>query len=330
MSGVSWSITNNSTLSGSALLKYWPTHGIFFAAPLGLVNSPDQPIYGAMDNLLNTWGYFVEINSDANPALNSRPNFINSANTQAQRWRGRLMEFEEPTENMCSYDVTYTPGNVKQRDWFEQSLQIVGSARPVRVMAENVIALIFLPKLSTVDENARQAAGYTGVLSPEYTYDSTVVSPSANSGSAPAVGATHNLCPTSMNPSTNPLDAGGVDPRNQLPPEIQVIMIAIDERSAQRLIDLTNAGASGPAASNTTLQDPTLGGIYTSGNAPLFTTALTGSPTGGYTNQLGDAQTAGTDLYTFTQALVAMKLTYRIFSTDVTIRGAKWSRAQTD
>jgi hypothetical protein len=45
---------------------------------------------------------------------------------------------------------------------------------------------------------------------------------------------------------------------------------------------------------------------------------------------LGDAETAGTDLYTFTQKLVTQKLTYRIFSTTVTVRGAKWSKAQAD
>jgi uncharacterized protein (TIGR02599 family) len=338
MSGATWSITANSTLAGSSLLNYWPTHGIFFPAPLGVVlnttQSPDQQIYGAMDNLLNTWGYFVEINSDANPNLNIRPPFITNANTQAQRWRARLMEFEEPTENMCTYDVSYvpsTPANpiLTQRDWFEHSLGITTSSRPVRVMAENVLALIFLPKLSTVDENARQAQGYTGVLAPEYTYDSTTAPPTANQGTAPTVGSTHNPCSGSMNPSTNTLDASGVDPRNQLPPEIQVIMIAIDERSAQRLIDLTNAGASLPTRSSTSLSDPTLGGIYSSGGTQLFTTALTGSPNN-YTNQLGNAETANTDLYMFTQALVSMKLTYRIFATDVTIRGAKWSRAQTD
>ena len=100
-------------------------------------------------------------------------------------------------------------------------------------------------------------------------------------------------------------------------------MIAIDERSAQRLLDLTNTTAQ---QSTTSLSDPTFGGLYTSGSQ-LFTQAYTGGTQ--YYNQLGDAQTAATDLYTFTQKLVADKLTYRIFTTNVTIRGAKWSRAQT-
>lgn len=339
MSGVPWAITSGSSKITPTSLTYMPTHGIFFSAPLGLVNYTDEPIYGAMNNLLNTWGYFVEINCDANPMINGRPPFINTAQTQAVRWRGRLMEFEEPSENMCSYDVSYIPvssqvsgWSVSSRDWFANSLSITTSARPARVMAENVIALIFLPKLSTVDENYRQSEKFS-MLAPEYTYDSTTAPPGGNTGSAPVVGATHNPGAT---PSANTLDAGGVDPRNQLPPEIQVVMIALDERSAQRLIDLTNPTASNAAnALNnyTTLpRDPTLGQIYTSGASDgnaLFTTAIKG-PSGPYTNQLGDAQTAGTDLYAFTQSLVAMKLTYRIFTTNVTIRGAKWSRAQTD
>jgi uncharacterized protein (TIGR02599 family) len=345
MSGVPWSITQGSTMPGGsggsgASVIYMPTHGIFFAAPLGLVNYTDQPIYGAMDNLLNTWGYFVEINSDANPVINIRPPFITAANTQAQRWRGRLMELEEPTENMCSYDVSYTvnPTPNTFRDWFVNSLNPTilgqeGRTRPCRVMAENVIALIFLPKLSAVDETLRKAQGWS-LLSPEFTYDSSIppggsAHPSANTGVQPKVGTT---CNPGATPSTNALDAGGVDPRNQLPPEIQVIMIALDERSAQRLIDLTNQGASAANASATSLPDPTLGRIYTNNSSdgnPLFTTAIRG-PSGPYTNQLGDAETAGTDIYNFTQNLLEMKLSYRIFNTNVTIRGAKWSRGQTD
>jgi len=35
---------------------------------LGTVAYADQPFYNAMDNLLNTWGYFVEVNCDQDPS----------------------------------------------------------------------------------------------------------------------------------------------------------------------------------------------------------------------------------------------------------------------
>jgi uncharacterized protein (TIGR02599 family) len=348
MSGVSWSLTSSADVNGAGtqMLSYWPTHGIFFQAPLGTIAYADQPFYSAMDNMLNTWGYFIEVNSDADPRLNIRPTFLTStASPPPDRWRARLMELQVPAEYMNVYDVPNAPtagmnGYSQRRDWFLSFLEMNAPAsqaalpsgsplaiplyvRPARALAENVLALIILPKLSSVDETSRKAQGWS-MLSPDYTFDSTVVPLTANSGSVPT------LLQAPVNPGayvtsgTNASDAGGIDPRNQLPPEIQIVMIAIDERSAQRLLDLTNPGAG----QNTTLTDPTFGGIYSSGTNPLFTQALTGGSN--YTNQLGDAETAGTDLYAFTQKLVAQKLTYRIFSTTVTIRGAKWSKAQAD
>jgi hypothetical protein len=199
------------------------------------------------------------------------------------------------------------------------------SIRPARVLAENVLALIFLPKLSTVDENYRKAQNPPWyLLCPDYTYDSTLL-PTGGAPPSPAQAPVNYGAQVVS--STNAGDAGGIDPRNQLPPEIQVVMIAIDERSAQRLLALTNPSAAS-ATTFSALSDPTFGGIYAPGGTQLFTTALAGRTN--YTNQLGDAETAGTDLYAFTQSLVAQKLTYRIFSTTVSIRGAKWSRAQTD
>jgi len=53
--GVPWGITTASTAT-SGFVSYWPTHGIFFQAPLGTVAYLDQPFYSALDNMLNTWG----------------------------------------------------------------------------------------------------------------------------------------------------------------------------------------------------------------------------------------------------------------------------------
>lgn len=37
-----------------------PTHSVFFQAPLGYVG--DTTNFGGLDNLINTWGYYVEFN----------------------------------------------------------------------------------------------------------------------------------------------------------------------------------------------------------------------------------------------------------------------------
>jgi uncharacterized protein (TIGR02599 family) len=350
-------LTNGSTLQGNSMLPYWPTHGIFFQAPLGNIAYADQPFYAAMDNLLNTWGYFLEVNCDADTRLNMMPGFLAGTTTPPPyRWRARLMELQVPTEYMNVYDLAASsvfPGGtsyVNRRDWYANFLQLPApgtssqmtspngsvlatqyrpglSVRPARAIAENIVALIFLPKLSAVDETLRKTNGWS-MLSPDYFFDSTIVPSSANpSGGASASPPLLTSAPLNpgawlSNAPTAP-EVAGINPRNQLPPEIQVIMIAIDERSAIRLLALTNTTAQ---QSTTSLSDPTFGGLYTSGSQ-LFTQAYTGGTQ--YYNQLGDAQTAATDLYTFTQKLVADKLTYRIFTTNVTIRGAKWSRAQT-
>ena len=202
-------------------------------------------------------------------------------------------------------------------------------------MAENIIALIIQPRLSEVDETTRGAKGWS-MLAPEYTYDSTLLPQGANTTSG-TNGTPPSLTKAPVNPgavvtsTTDVTDAAGIDPRNQLPPLITVTMVALDERSGQRLIDLTNPGASQQTDYSQGLSDPSLGGLYgPGGNGALFTVSNTAASAAHPTGQsvLGDAETPGTDMYTFTQRLVAKKLNYRIFSSNVTIRGAKWSKAQ--
>ena len=55
--------------------------------------------YGLMNNLLNTWGYFVEASDDTM----TRPAFLGTA-TVLPRWRSRLIEFVQPAEQMSLYD----------------------------------------------------------------------------------------------------------------------------------------------------------------------------------------------------------------------------------
>ncbi|MEI9895871.1 MAG: Verru_Chthon cassette protein C [Chthoniobacter sp.] len=284
-----------------------PGHGVFFQAPFGLATTTD---YAAMDNLLNTWGYFVEAGNDPN-----RPDFVDKAGVPA-RWRSRLMEYMLPTEQMSLYDKadnSYT--------WYTLHLNDATN-RPVRVLAENVITLIILPKLSKPDEDARTRAQtpQAAMLSPKYIYDS------------------FPIAPATLNPgASGGTDPGMIMPKNQLPPILTVTMVALDERSAQRLADtychnveMTSQSVHGNQRVTGSASEMVMGLDVAAGKvtpavtyANLFTdaTRLEDDPN---TQTPGDG-----DLYDLERILVHEKLTYRVFTSNVSIRGAKWSRVQT-
>ena len=246
-----------------------PTHGVFFQAPVG---ETDDDAHRPLAQALNTWGFFLETGSDEDllpPMLVGRV---------PSRVRSRLYELREPTEVLSIYKAL----PLAPAKWYADSIE-AGTARPVRVLAENIVALVILPRLSRVDELAR---GNKPALSPRYDYDSTHAS--------------------NHTPPLSPADPE-INPKNQLPPVLQVIMVAIDETSAQRL-----------AAKHGSERDL---GIHTD---DLFQKAamLEDNP---------DTQAAGDgDLHELESRLIAEHASYRIFSTSVAIRGAKWSRAQSE
>ena len=295
-----WVPTTNLQVDGTAR----PGDAMFFQAPFGVVSSNftlpqtgaagnDSVQFGAMKNLLNTWGYFVEAGYD--PTV---PQFVTNTGTVRKRWRSRLYEFMQPAEQMSLYDGPTTPTTGSIPYWYlKPGMQ--SSPRPARALAENVLTLILLPKLSKQDEDARAAAdGPSAVmLSPQYIYDSTppktpvsypILNPGANGGADPGM-----LCP-----------------KNQLPPIVMVTMIAVDERSAERLDDKY------PQAPDVVAASTAPGANY----SQLFKNAA---------NLENPAAPGGSDLYKYEQILQYEKVTYRVFTTNVTIRGAKWSRMET-
>lgn len=270
-----------------------PTHGVFFQAPLGFVE--DGQTLGHMENLLNTWGYFIEIADDTA----SRPPFITQGMVPT-RWRSRLMELMQPAESMSVYDLdpkgavdangNPQPVSGDQLRWFKPAIAIGATDRPVRVLAENIVALIIWPKLSKQEEDARRDAGKSP-LSPNYLYDSSLLSFSAGNLNEGAVGTG--------------TDAAQINPKNQLPPIVQVTMVALDELSATRF-----HGAQGDDAPLALVKD-------------LFEVACA---VGTRANQETQYEQ---DIQEMEQRMVAAKLTYRIFTTNLSIRGAKWSAFQT-
>jgi uncharacterized protein (TIGR02599 family) len=209
------------------------THAIFFQAPLGYTTNT---AYANLRSLLNACGFFLEFGDD----LADRPGFLTSGTIVPTRQRFRLKELWQPSENLSVY--ASTPAT----NWF--------AATPSSTLAENIIALVILPKLPEKEDPEADD------LAPSFGYDST--------------------------------DSSRTNTVNQLPPLVQVVMVAIDESSAKRFENGNTA--------------PTYGVDW----AGLFQTA--------------DKLQA--DLQSLEAQLAANNVTYQIFNSSIPIEGAKWSR----
>lgn len=234
-----------------------PLHGVFFQAPLGYVDGSQTALnLTGLDNLLNSWGYYVEFNTDSF----WKPSFLT---TVSSHYHFRLMEFMQSSNALTIYKYTSGQPGYTGLDWLSGAFSQPPSAAPVHILADNVIALIILPKLSSEEDS-------TGtLLSPQYRYDST---------------------------------AGSNTPswKNQLPPVIQVTMVALDDTSANRLESMNPAGTM-----------PDLG--FNDNASTLFTDATQ------FQNDLNQSANS------LEKTLISKRLNYRIFTTSVSVRGAKWS-----
>ncbi len=255
--------------------KQWVTHAVFFQAPFGITQTAG---YKGFETMLNTWGYYLEYSDDSTgrPAI-LPPNF------PPARWRYRLMEFRQPSENMMIFTKSSGPGSrtYSTREWFRTPM---GSNPPVRPVADNIIALIITPRLARADEAAVKV-GSTGndesPLAPAYLYDSAPFA-------TPPAGDTR-------------YKDGRLNPIHQLPPLLDVTMVAIDETTASRM----NFTAT------------------TSDAFDLKTKFIKGAD---FDKDLRLNPT-GTSLE---ETLINKGASYRIMRTSVLIRGAKWSSEQTN
>jgi uncharacterized protein (TIGR02599 family) len=237
------------------------THAIFFQLPGGLSDQVN------LKNLLNTWGYFIEYGDDAN----IRPTVLQNLSPPVPlRTRFRLMELMQPSQSLTIYNYTSGAYGYTGKDWYQPSVLGSTTTRPVHVLAENVIALVFLPRFSE------------GEVSSGGTYQAGTVFPA------------YALAPNYLYDTTSELADPQLDPKNQLPPVLQVTLVAISEQSAIRMSSSDSAN----------LQNELAG---------LFQDASK------YQNDLNQ---------TLEPYLIQRGIDYRIFSANVSIRGAKWSTEQ--
>jgi uncharacterized protein (TIGR02599 family) len=236
---------------GKSILPAQVGQAIFFQTPAG----ESGKTYGALNELLNACGYFVQFGSDSSAdSLSGRPSFLDSEKVPL-KYRYRLMELSQPSEQLKIYDPASGI-----TDWVTAPL--TKSPPLIREIAENVIALIVLPKKPDWEEKQDDARGVARIGA-NYEYDSR----------------------TPWNGGTQPIVM------NQLPPLLEVVMIAIDEVSANRL-----------QGQSTTPPDLGVsGGLFQK------------------------AEKLNADLATLEKSLQEKRLNYRIYQTEIPLRGSRWS-----
>jgi uncharacterized protein (TIGR02599 family) len=259
-------LSGNGTAGTAAGSPSRPTHSVFFQAPLGVVSS-GATNYVGLENLLNSVGFFIEFRDDSG----SRPDFFtNLPNPPPLSHRFRLIQAIQPSDRLTVYKYTAANPGLKSSDangtaWMTDML-----ASTSRVVADNIIALVILPRLGAADQ---AAGGYQGdALAPDYRYDST------GSNTDPAL-----------------------NPNSQLPPLVDLTLVAVDERAFARF-----------QGNSSTPKDLGLGTLFqTVGD-------LTNSANPGYAK----------DLKTLEATLTQNMIDYRVFSVGVPIKAARWSKSQ--
>ena len=301
--GASPQVTNLST----PLADAYPTHAVFFQAPIGYTEelpttgATTLPYYRNLDSLLATCGYFIEYGGEPD-----RPPFIDKATpAPPDRFRFRLMEMTIPSEHLTTFarpkddlgfsdprtfdeNNNYYSGMVDTNRnsnggwtrplWMKEAF-FRTTVAPYRfkyahVRAENVIALVILPKLAEKDRTNPNDLE----LAPKYEFDSWRI-----------------LAGKTTPDTVNNISLDNTARDNLLPPIVQVTMVAIDEKAMARF---------GPTASN-----------IPKWTKDLFVKAKL-------------MKDYNTDIQTLEDTLIkdANKPNYRIFTADIVLRGSKWSR----
>ena len=268
-----------ATLLGTVLSGSTQTQAVFFQAPLGYsVN------YQQIDNALNACGYFLQFGT----ATDAVPPHVLLSPSYKTRYRFRLMEMTQPSENLAIYSGTTT---ATANNWFVQN-----AASNSRVIAENVIALVLLPKLPDSQDDPN-GAGQGVSLAPYYNYNSRVPLDATSDPWWPSFpGDSFFAYPMATETATQGTRHA------QMPPLMHLVMIAIDETSAARIQGNLTAVPPGINLNTTT----------------LFTNAANLAQDIQSVQNICNAQAGNLTKNT-------VRLNYRVFTSDLIMRGAKWS-----
>jgi uncharacterized protein (TIGR02599 family) len=198
-----------------------PGDAAFFQAPLGAVGETNAASDKYLQRTLNDVGLYVQY-SDLAPSF--FPGWLYSFFGGAAHYRFRVVECVEPTENLSIYGQTATGSY--STGWIPPAsaaiFPVSNTTYNESVLAEDVVLLIFRPRLESADEQV--IAGKVGttygattqnsIISPNYAYDSRAWQP----GYSYATGHVENT-------------SYALYMRNQLPPIVDVAMVCIDPNS---------------------------------------------------------------------------------------------------
>ena len=243
-----------------------PGHAVFFQAPLGVAHDPS---FAGLDRLLCGRGYFVQFTSDEF----FRPEFIASSNL---RYRYRLMEYSPPAEQNLIYADPATKTAWMNRAGISlQRGETALNRSLTRPVADNIIALIISPMVDIASTGVASNAGSRSstLIAEDFNYDSEQIR------------------------LANQLGLGPQGTQYLLPPLVRVVLVAIDESSADRLSQ--TSGAAGTSPFGTQISD-----------------LVTGRPASQLNQTLEEIGRVLREEY---------RVNYRIFSATVSLRGAKWS-----
>ena len=208
------------------------------------------------------------------------------------RYRYRLMEVAQPAERNGIYDSTCEIDPLTNLATYSWDLRWIGKliltapSDPTQALlekqplAENIITMALLPRLSSFQSTN------LAELTKDFSYDSR----------------SWEIMGTIPDPRL----------RNQLPPLIELIIVSIDEPSAQRLAEqYGGADRSSPPFDNPAVK------------AIVDLSALFKDPTKLEADPSDPTQK--TDLQTLEDGLNKLQVGYRIFRTVVAMHGAKWT-----
>ncbi len=324
-----------------------PTHAVFFQAPLGVsYQDENQELtssgyktsasetsdaaeskrkYRFLTGLMNVCGYYIQWGEDARVPAFLKADF--DSDKINRRYRYRLMEVAQPAETVSIYNnpwYTKPKGKTKNfvaspnagasskpyllaTDWVKVA---VGKLAPTlgpktnyaRPLADNIVAMIIVPKLPESDRDKP-----TGLddLTRDFNYDSR---------SQKVYDAFQGDTP--VNFKTLLTDKHEKRQYAQLPPIMQVTLVAIDEDSGAKLESSLSEPKSGP-------DEHWAKGLFKT----LTDVAAFNADLGDPANPTNDSllgRLSGLD-----RSLKMPKMNFRIFTTDVVMRSAKWTATET-
>ncbi|MFV0338637.1 MAG: prepilin-type N-terminal cleavage/methylation domain-containing protein [Chthoniobacterales bacterium] len=254
-----------------------PGDAVFFQAPLGETNLGGV---SGLNRILNSLGFFIQYGSPDSSLL---PAWLSSLAGEQKRFQ--LVQVFQVGENMKIYDAVAnkTYPAVGADSWLEAfKLPPSGTQPRQRVLAEDIPLLLIRPRLSPkTEESAAGKLGITysaavrgSILSPHYYYDSRAWQSGHPSGRISAALAELT--------------------QNQLPPMVDIVMVALDRHSLARFDSSTDTPPS-------ELQVPT--GLF------------------------NDSANMETDLQKYAKQLSDASIRFRIFRMTVSVQSAKWANS---